>query len=167
MYEIGSDGSVYSIDYNHTGKRGQLRTMLDGDGYQYVFFVVDGKRYKRVIHRMVAKLFVPNPDNKPQVNHKNGVRHDNAAENLEWVTSRENTIHGYKSNGRKPSEKQIELSRTRFSGVRNPKASLNEARVLSIRRLRQKGLLLREIAERHSVSIAQVSAIINNKFWKQ
>jgi hypothetical protein len=127
--------------------------------------VVEGKRYKRIIHRMVAKLFVDNPENKPQVNHKNGIRSDNWFDNLEWVTSRENTIHGYRVNGRRHSAKQLILSKERFSGVNNPKSKLNEAQVLSIKRLRAKGLLLKDIAERHDISIAQVSAIINNKFW--
>lgn len=165
-YEIGDDGSVFSFDYNHTGERRQLRTYMDQDGYPYVFMVVDGKRYKRIIHRMVAKLFVLNPKNKPQVNHKNGIRNDNKAENLEWVTSQENTIHGFTHNGRKISEKSILAAKYSFTGVRNPKAKVNESIVLSIRRCRAKGDSLRNIADRTGLSVAQVSAIANNKFWK-
>lgn len=165
-YEIGSDGSVYSLNYNNTGKRNELRQYLDQDGYPYVFFVVNGRRYKRVVHRMVAISFIDNKENKPQVNHLNGIRNDNRVENLEWVTSRENTIHGYKVNGRKTTYKQRENSRNKFQGSRNPKAKVNEAIVLSIRRLRSKGIPLKDIAARHSISTAQVSAIANNKFWK-
>lgn len=113
-YEIGSDGSVWSLDYNHTGQRKRLRQYLDQDGYPYVFLQNNGKRTKLVIHRAVAKLFLPFP--RPpfptplQVNHKNGKRADNRLENLEWCTSRENTIHGFKM-GRKISQKQVEAMR--------------------------------------------------------
>lgn len=107
-YEVGNDGSMWSLDYNHTGKRKELRQYLDQDGYPYVFLQNNGKRTKLVVHRAVAKLFLsPKPTDKHQVNHKNGKRNDNRLGNLEWVTSKENTIDGWKR-GRKPSEKNRE-----------------------------------------------------------
>ncbi|CAN5360610.1 hypothetical protein BH10ACI1_BH10ACI1_02680 [soil metagenome] len=109
-YEVGSDGSVWSLDYNHTGKRQQLNTYLDKDGYPYVF-LNNGKRIKKMVHRMVAELFLEQPTTKHQVNHKNGKRNDNRLENLEWVTAQEHVIHSWKINGRKPTEKQRENGR--------------------------------------------------------
>jgi hypothetical protein len=108
-YEVGSDGSVWSLDYNHTGERKQLHTYLDQDGYPYVF-LNSGKRAKKMVHRLVAELFLVQPTPKHQVNHINGIRTDNRLENLEWITSRENTIDGWKR-GRTVSPIQKEAMR--------------------------------------------------------
>lgn len=67
------------------------------DGYLGVVLCKNGKTKLIAVHRLVAMHFIPNPENKPQVNHKNGVKNDNAAENLEWVTQSENMKHAVKT----------------------------------------------------------------------
>lgn len=102
-YSFGSDGSVWS---HRSGKPRRLKTYLDQDGYPTVVFVYRQKRTVLRVHRALSQLFLSErPTPRHQVNHKNGVRTDNRIKNLEWVTSRENTLHGWRVNGRKQSLK--------------------------------------------------------------
>lgn len=76
-------------------------------GYEQVILQKNGKSKHYQVHRLIAQSFIPNPENKPQVNHINGIKTDNRLENLEWCTQRENQIHAYKT-GLQKSLKGIE-----------------------------------------------------------
>ena len=164
-YVAGPDGLIYSTDFNHTGKTKALKGCVDKDGYPHVLMNIDGKRVYRRSHKLIALAFLPpQPTPKHQVNHKNGVRSDNRPENLEWLTSQENTLHGW-ARGRKHSDRQRKLASLRFGKENNPKAKLTMRQVSGIRDMRKNGFLLKEIASNYQISIPQVSAIARNQFW--
>jgi hypothetical protein len=92
-YLISKDGIVYSL------KRKRILTNYQRkDGYISIF--INNKTYK--IHRLLALQFIENIDNKPFINHINGIKNDNRLENLEWVTAKENTVHAWDNNLCKP-----------------------------------------------------------------
>lgn len=66
------------------------------NGYVYVYLCNDGKEKNIRLHRLVAETFIPNPNNKTQINHKDGNKLNNNVSNLEWCTASENLMHAYK-----------------------------------------------------------------------
>jgi len=77
-----------------------MKLQLGIFGYFYLILSINANKKHHKVHRLVAQAFIPNPDNKPTVNHINGIKTDNRAENLEWNTMKENNFHAY-SNGLK------------------------------------------------------------------
>lgn len=74
-------------------RHGVLRPFINRNGYLVATLSVEGQRIRTGVHRLVASAFLPNPEGKPQVNHKNGNKQDNRIENLEWATCSENNLH--------------------------------------------------------------------------
>jgi len=82
----------------------KLKKALDVYGYEIVSLnSCEAKNKTKKVHRLVAEIFIPNPEQKPQVNHINGIKHDNRVENLEWVSSSENITHSFQVLGNKPT----------------------------------------------------------------
>lgn len=109
VYQVSNMGNVRSLDrqshetlnikaHNLTGRL--MKACDNSKGYKFLRFCKNGRSYTKYVHRLVAETFIPNPDNKPQVNHKDMIKSNNNVDNLEWMTSSENIIHGLK-NGHK------------------------------------------------------------------
>lgn len=92
-YELYRNGDVFSIK---PSGRYKLKENIN-NGYKSYAFSINGKMKRMLLHRLIAINFIPNPLNKPCVNHINGVKTDNSIENLEWCTYSENEYHAYKN----------------------------------------------------------------------
>lgn len=87
-YEVSNEGEVRNV------KNGYILKQEDNGGYLRVTLYVNGKHTHKKIHRLVAEVFIPNPENKPQVNHIDEDKTNNCVENLEWASAKENSNYG-------------------------------------------------------------------------
>jgi len=100
IYYISNKGNVKS-------KKRKIDSILkprkSNCGYLRIFLCKNKSHKQYTIHRLVAEAFIPNLENKPQVNHIDGIKINNFVENLEWVTSSENTTHSFRVLNKKPN----------------------------------------------------------------
>jgi hypothetical protein len=108
-YEVSNYGNVRSTNRTVISIRGNARNLkskllkpaTNRDGYLQIAFCINGKSFSNYIHVIVAKAFILNPENKPTVNHKDGIKINNFVDNLEWSTKSEQAIHALSHNLRK------------------------------------------------------------------
>lgn len=157
FYQVSNLGSVRSLDrvVNNRRVKGRvLKPFQDKDGYKKVNLVMGGKKRRQfMIHRLVSKMFIPNPENKPEVNHKDGNKQNNNIDNLEWVTKRENARHAW-DNGLKEA----------IIGENCSWHKLTDKDVRDIRDMYETGEYTQvELGKRFDVAHQTISKIVNYK----
>jgi hypothetical protein len=156
LYSVDNQGVVRS------GKRSKP-TMTPyrnkQTGYLSTSLRINGETRRETVHRLVAAMFCNGYAPGKVVNHKNGDRQDNRAENLEWVSNQENLIHAKEVLG----SRVLHLDQ---DGERNKMAKLTAAQVLEIKRLRDEGWLQKDLAEKFGVLQNCISRILSGKRWK-
>jgi hypothetical protein len=150
-YRVGNLGTVYGTRFLRP-----LKQRLNLDGYLEVTMGREkGRRITKRVHRLVAELFVPNPNNLPEVNHKDYNRSNPRYDNLEWISHSDNIKYSSKA-GRFDKSSQ---------GSNNGRAIVNEMDVLKIRELYENGTLRSEIAKVYGIGWTTVDHIVKRNTW--
>lgn len=93
-YMVSNMGRVKSLNYNRTGKEKIMKGGKDNNDYLFIILSKKGKVKKYLVHRLVAQVFIPNPNNFSEVNHKDEDKQNNCVENLEWCSREYNINYG-------------------------------------------------------------------------
>jgi hypothetical protein len=152
QYEVSRSGQV-----RLRGGR-ELAQSTTTTGYRVVR--LSGPRCQPRVHRLVAEAFIPNPENRREVNHLDGCKVNNRVANLEWTTSRENRVHAWKSGLRNRSHLPLKV------GSGNGRSKLTEATVREIRERRSRGATLRGLAREFGVNHKTIAEAIDGRKWK-
>lgn len=153
-YKVDTNGNVYSYKQSKRGKK--LKVFINCGRYSAVNIHFQGKQKLCSVHRLIALTFIPNPENKPYVNHKDGNKNNNKVSNLEWCTHQENVDHAVKTG--------LYINAKR--GSDNYFAKIGEKEVLGIRAMKEEGYSNSAVAKAFGISAPHVSEIKNRKVWK-
>lgn len=144
-YEVCEDGKIYS---NKRKQRHELVGKVCNAGYRMVVLTLNRQKHYVNVHRLIAKVFVSNPMNLPEVNHIDGDKLNNKVSNLEWVSTRQNQLHA------------VRMGRSR-------QIKINMATAEKIRTLYATGCYTqRELAKMFDIGKTNIGYIINGKRWK-
>ena len=154
-YSINIFGDVTSYTGYHGPKPYIVKPVITSNGYCHVTITYDGKQYIKSIHRLVAETFLPNINNLPEVNHKDGVKTHNWVWNLEWCTPKDNIHHAFRTGLKKG-----------MKGSEHPNHRITDEVALRICEMLASGKYsYDEIAETTGASYSIVKKIKNGTRW--
>lgn len=163
FYSITIDGTIWSNERftkrnnNYYKQKGKwLKFSPNKGGYLHVSLCKNGKRKTKRINRLVAKAFIPNPKNKPAVNHINGIKTDNRVENLEWCTHKENDLHARK----------LGLINSKGENGGNSKLTWDQVNEIRANHI-SKDIYKRKPWEKYNIGGTQYYNILKEKYWKK
>jgi len=148
-YQVSRCGKV------RNARSGRLIVSWDKRGYRVTKLMTESGRKSFFVHQLVAITYIPNPRNKPSVNHKNFQKDDNRVENLEWVTQKENIRHSSRA-GRM----------TGARGTSHWKSKLTAVDVKEIRQHSYSPESIKTLARKYDVCPANIKCILERKTWK-
>lgn len=148
-YHVSNYGRVKSFKRK---KPRILKPALTNKGYLYVALSLDGKQKHFLVHVLVARAFIPNPDNKPEVNHRIGWKLNCYVGNLEWATHEENMEHA------------VDTGLRKIKGKEHPLAKIKDEQVLYIRN-NPDNLSRKELAAMFGMTETNINAIQTGKLW--
>lgn len=164
LYQVSSNGIIKKLAQKSKSNRSAYRNKIYPEkilkpkinhlGYAKIVLFKNGIGTKFSFHKIAATTFIPNPENKKEVNHINGIKSDNRAENLEWCTRSENVNHSFKTG----------LRNHRCENNSNVK--LTQVDVDFIRQNCKGGLETKVFANKYNVSLSTIRRILTYKNWK-
>lgn len=151
LYSVSSLGRIRSDRANKNILRPHT-----GRGYMVIGLTASPcSQLTQRMHRLVAQAFIPNPENKREVNHKNGIRADNRVKNLEWMTRHENMRHAFKF-----------IKRNIAKGERIGTSKLTAGAVKDMRARWESGEITRvDLAKQYGISPRSIRDIVHRKTW--
>ena len=151
-YYINRDGVIYGSRYKIP-----LKYTVNSHGYHTVGLHINGKSHTQMVHRLIAKEFIPNPENKPHIDHIDGNKINNSLDNLRWVFPQENTDNAKR------------LGRISFGSAFSV-SKLTEDQVIEIRknyrRFSKQRSNVRMLAKKYNVTVDTIRNVVRRKFWK-
>lgn len=166
LYQVSNLGRIKSLDrhfirsnnksFTYKGKI--LKGSLDTKGYIQIELKGNGQRDIRALHRLIAIAFIPNPENKPQIDHLDGNKTNNKVTNLEWVTCRENIRRAWRNGLNKPT-----------FGERHGNAKLTDEQAMFIKthyKRNDKEFGCKAFMKKYNISQTPIYNILRKKGWK-
>lgn len=137
---------------------GRIMKLSNSQGYKCFTYYKNGKRVRPLLHREYAKMFIPNTENKPCINHINAIKTDNRIENLEWCTRAENNRHAVKMGLHRGMIGKSECARTRI---------LTPDQVREIRlKYKPRKYPMKKLAEEYGTAKGNIKHIVRRRTWK-